>query len=127
MKTTIRHLLCAALACGAFTASALAADEAAKATIAELLAAPDKFAGKQVVVQARLANVCAGDGCLVLKDKLDLIEGEPTSGAKLPTFKTGTTLQVTGKVQVRKPTDPKGDTTVSIAVERAEEVKPAKK
>jgi hypothetical protein len=127
MKTTIRHLLCGTLACCFLMAPAFAADEPSKATIAELLAAPDKFAGKQVVVQARLANVCAGDGCLVLKDKLDLIEGMPSAGVKLPNLKTGTTLQVTGRVQVRKPADPKGETTVSVAVERAEEVKPAQK
>ena len=127
MKTTIHQYLTAALAGFAISMSALAAEAPAQTTIAELLASPDKFAGKQVVMQARLANVCAGDGCLVLKDKLDLIEGIPPAKGKLPSFKTGATLEVTGTVQVRKPADPKGETMVSVAVERAEEVKPVKK
>lgn len=91
-----------------------------KATIAEILAKPETFAGKEVTVQARLAGVCAGDGCLTLKDKLDVIEGKPPAKGFKKTPKAGALLNVTGTVKVRGQGDNKA---VAIAVTNFEEVK----
>lgn len=91
-----------------------------KVTIAELLATPDAYAGKQVTVQARLAGVCAGDGCLTLKDKLDMIEGLPPAGGFKRNPKAGSVLNVTGTVKVRGSGENKA---VAITVTDFEEVK----
>lgn len=97
-----------------------ATNEPTKATIADLLAKPDAYAGKEVTVQARLAGVCAGDGCLTLKDKLDVIEGKPPAEGFKKTPKAGALLNVTGTVKVRGEGDKK---EVAIAVRQFEEVK----
>jgi hypothetical protein len=121
-------LLCAA---GVLTAATttFAADEKkpaapdnqpTKATIAEILAYPDAYAGKEVTVQARLADVCAGDGCLTLKDKLDMIEGEPPPQGFKKKPKVGSTLSVTGTVTVKGEGEGKH---AAIAVKKLEEVK----
>lgn len=91
-----------------------------KATIAEILAKPDAYAGMEVTVQARLAGVCAGDGCLTLKDKLDVIEGKPPVQGFKKTPKVGALLNVTGTVKVRGEGDKK---EVAIAVKEFEEAK----
>lgn len=95
-------------------------NQSTKATIAELLATPDAYAGKQVIVQARLVGVCSGDGCLTLKDKLDLIEGLPPAGGFKNNPKTGSLLNVTGTVKVRGEGEHK---VVVLAVKNIEEVK----
>ena len=92
----------------------------AKVTISELLAKPDTYAGKEVTVKARLADICTGDGCLTLKDKFDVIEGKsPAEGFK-KTPKVGSTLNVTGTVTVKGEGAKK---EVAIAVTNFEEVK----
>lgn len=91
-----------------------------KATIAEILAKPETYAGKEVTVQARLVGVCAGDGCLTLKDKLDVIEGKPPVQGFKKTPKAGTLLNVTGTVKVRGEGEKK---EVAIAVKEFEEAK----
>lgn len=106
----------------AFVGSSFAADTNAptKVTIAELLAKPDSYAGKQVSVKARLADVCASDGCLTLKDKFDVIEGKPPAGGFKKTPKAGAMLNVTGTVTVKGEGQKK---EVAIAVKTFEEVK----
>lgn len=91
-----------------------------KATIAELLAKPETYADKDVVVTARLAGSCTDDGCLTLKDKFDVIEGVPPAGGFKKNPKTGATLTVTGTVKVKGEGERK---SVSLAVTSFEEVK----
>jgi len=130
MKTLKRIVTCAC-AVGALTlaSAGFAADEKKpadanskpiKATIAEILAKPDTYAGKEVTVQARLASVCAGDGCLTLKDKLDVIEGKPPVQGFKKTPKAGSLLNVTGTVKVKGEGERK---EVAIAVKEFEEAK----
>lgn len=112
----------------AFAGSSFAADKKAadtnaapvRITIAELLAKPDAYAGKEVTVKARLADVCAADGCLTLKDKFDVIEGKPPTEGFKKTPKAGSTLNVTGTVTVKGEGQKK---EVAIAVRTFEEVK----
>lgn len=111
----------------AFAGYSFAADKPAntnaspeRVTIAALYANPDAYSGKQVTVQARLAGVCAGDGCLTLKDKLDMIEGLPPAGGFNKNPKAGSLLNVTGTVKVRGSGENK---TVAIAVTTFEEAK----
>ena len=112
----------------AFAGNAFAADKKAgdtnatpaKVTISELLAKPDAYAGKQVTVKARLADICAADGCLTLKDKFDVIEGKPPTEGFKKTPKVGSTLNVTGTVTVKGEGQKK---EIAIAVKSFEEVK----
>ena len=112
----------------AFASTSFAADNKAagtnatpaKVTIAELLAKPDAYAGKQVTVRARLAGMCADDGCLTLKDKFDVIEGVPPEGGFKKNPKVGSTLSVTGTVKVKGEGNKK---EVSIVVKSFEEVR----
>lgn len=108
----------------AFGGNAFAADKAAaapaKVSIAELLAKPDAYAGKEVTVKARLADICATDGCLTLKDKFDVIEGKPPAQGFKTTPKVGSTLNVTGTVTVKGEGQKK---EVAIAVKSFEEAK----
>lgn len=112
----------------AFAGNSFAADKKAAAatnapinvTLAELLAKPDAYAGKQVTVKAQLAGMCAGDGCLTLKDKFDVIEGVPPEGGFKKNPKVGSTLNVTGTVKVKGEGNKK---EVAIAVKSFEEVK----
>ncbi len=87
----------------AFAGSSFAADTNApsKVTIAELLVKPERYAGKEVSVKAGLADVCASDGCLTLKDKFDMIEGKPPAEGFKKTPKAGAMLNVTGTVTVK--------------------------
>ena len=91
-----------------------------KVTIAELLAKPDSYAGKEVTVKARLADVCASDGCLTLKDKFDVIEGKPPAEGFKKMPKAGAMLNVTGTVTVKGEGKKK---EVAIAVKNFEEAK----
>lgn len=91
-----------------------------KATIAELLAKPEAYAGKVVVITARLAGSCTEDGCLTLKDKFDVIEGMPPAGGFKKEPKTGATLAVTGTVKVKGEGERQ---SVSLAVTSFEDVK----
>ncbi len=116
-------LLLAALP--AFVGTTLvAADKAtaapAKATIAEILKKPENYAGKEVMVTARLADVCTDDGCLTLKDKFDVIEGVPPEGGFKTAPKVGSTLDVTGTVKVKGEGERR---VVVIAVSRFAEAK----
>ena len=109
----------------AFAGSSFAADKStnaapAKVTIAELLAKPDLYAGKDVTVKARLAGACADDGCLTLKDKFDVIEGKPPAEGFKKTPKVGAMLNVTGTVTVKGEGKKR---EVAIAVKTFEEVK----
>ena len=112
----------------AFASSSLADDKKAadttsapaSVTIAELLAKPDAYAGKQVTVKARLADSCTADGCMVLKDKFDVIEGKPPTEGFKKTPKVGSTLNVTGTVTVKGEGKKK---EVAIAVKNFEEAK----
>lgn len=85
-------------------------------TLAALLASPESFSGKTVIVHARLGGVCGGDGCLILKDKLDVVEGVPEPGLVLPRLRAGQSVSVTGSVQVRHVGQ--GESVVSLAVSK---------
>lgn len=107
-------LLCAFCFCGGLVQTALADEQPVKATIAEIVAKPETFNKKLVVFDAKLVEICVDDGCLVLKDKLDLIEGIPPATGSLPTVKTGQTLRVTGTVQARRKTGAEAEAKVNI-------------
>ncbi len=92
----------------------------AKTTIAEILKQPEHYAGKEVVVTARLADVCTDDGCLTLKDKFDVIEGVPPDGGFKTAPKVGATLNVTGTVKVKGEGERR---VVVLAVSRFEQAK----
>ncbi len=92
----------------------------ANVTIAELLAKPDAYAGKEVTVKAKLAGMCAGDGCLTLKDKFDVIEGIPPEGGFTKKPKVSRTSSVTATVKVKGEGKKK---EVAIAVKSFGEVK----
>jgi hypothetical protein len=64
--------------------------------------------------------MCASDGCLTLKDKLDVIEGKPPAQGFKKTPKAGALLNVTGTVKVRGEGEKK---EVAIAVKEFEEAK----
>lgn len=72
-----------------------------RATIGELTSRSAEFVGRKVIVKARLTGSCAGDGCLLLKDGFEVMEGVPPAEGFTSVPKAGTTLDVIGTVQVR--------------------------
>lgn len=124
MKTPLRSLLAAILTATFLTP--LRADEAKpaapeKVTLGQIVTKPDQYEKKLVVFEARLTSMCSGDGCLVLKEKLDMIEGIPPVSGQLPALKIGERVRVTGTVQVKRKSG--AEPEVSVSVKTAEAVK----
>ena len=124
MKTTLHTILLAGLLAAPIAplqAEDVKPTEPLKVTLAEVVSKPDQYEKKLVTFEAKLTSMCSGDGCLVLKEKLDLIEGILPANGKLPALKIGERVRVTGTVQVKRKTG--AESEVSVSVQTAEPVK----
>jgi hypothetical protein len=74
--------------------------QATALTLAELVAKPDAYEGKNVVVEGQFAGAC-GDGDFYFKDKFEVIEADPPS-AELLRLKKGTPIRLYGRVKVQR-------------------------
>lgn len=83
--------------------------KAQKVTLAELIAKPDSFAGKMVVVEGIHDGACADGDDFYFKDKFDLIEAVPPT-PEVMKLKKGTHVRLYGVVKVRH----SGETEVRI-------------
>ena len=102
MKTILSALLLLlAVSRAPVSAAEPAPESPLRATIGELTSRSAEFLGRKVIVKARVTGSCAGDGCLLLKDGFEVMEGVPPADGFKSVPKTGTTLDVTGTVQVR--------------------------
>lgn len=73
-------------------------------TLAQLVATPDAYEGKNVIVGGTYNGAC-GDGDYYFKDKFDLIEFELLDPSAVPTVEKlakGTRVRLHGKVKVRR-------------------------
>lgn len=72
--------------------------KAPKVTLAELLAKPDPYVGKDVVVEGNFAGKCCGAD-FYFKDKVDMIEVTPPgNGKQCMLLKAGTPIRLYGRV-----------------------------
>ena len=74
--------------------------KAPKVTLSELLAKPEAYEGKDVVVDGLFAGNC-GDGDFFFKDKFDIIEADPPD-PKVANLKKGTPIRLYGLVKVHR-------------------------
>lgn len=110
--------------------------KAPKVTLAEIVANPDAYAGKNVVVEGRFSGAC-GDGDFFFKDKFELIEVDPPK-PEVCDLKKGTLVRLYGLVKVRrtdaseagekgeagkKEAGEKGEATVRIVAKAVEVIK----
>lgn len=72
----------------------------AKVTLAQLLASPEVYEGKNVVVEGQFAGAC-GDGDFYFKDRFDIIEADPPQ-AEVCLLNKGTPIRLYGLVKVRR-------------------------
>lgn len=73
--------------------------KAPKVTLAELLAKPDPYVGKDVVVDGHFAGKCCGAD-FFFKDKVDMIEVTPPgNGKQCMLLKAGTPIRLYGRVR----------------------------
>ena len=72
---------------------------APKITLAELVAKPQTWDGKTVVVDGQFAGKC-GDGDFYFRDKFDIIEADPPD-PKVCLLNKGTAVRVYGLVKTR--------------------------
>lgn len=92
--------------------------KAPKVTLAELVAKPDTYEGRDVVVEGQFAGKC-GDGDFYFKDKLEIIEADPPK-PEVNLLKKGTAIRLYGLVKVRRGA---GDPSVHIVGKGVEVVK----
>lgn len=71
-----------------------------KVTLAEIVAKPDLYAGKTVLVDGTFAGDC-GDGDFFFKDKFEIIEATPPD-PKVCLLKKYTKVRLYGLVKVRR-------------------------
>lgn len=81
--------------------------KAPKVTLAQLIAKPDVYEGKDVVVEGQFGGAC-GDGDMFFKDKFDMIEADPPT-SKVIGLKKGTKIRLFGLVKVRRTSGAKED------------------
>lgn len=94
--------------------------KAPRATLADLIAKPEAFEGKDVVVDGIFAGAC-GDGDFFFKDKVDIIEADPPK-PEVCALKRGTPIRIYGLVNVhRTPAGEAGEKGEGDAKEKAEE------
>ena len=74
--------------------------QAAKVTLAELVAKPEAYDGQHVIVEGQFAGGC-GDGDFYFKDKFDIIEADPPAPEVL-SLQKGTPIRLYGRVKVRR-------------------------
>ena len=76
--------------------------KAQKVTLAQLVAKPDAYAGKMVVVEGTHGGACSDGADFYFKDKFDIIEVDPPSAASdVVQLKKGTHVRLYGIVKVR--------------------------
>lgn len=76
---------------------------AQKVTLAELIAHPDQYEGKTVVVDGEYGGKCAGDdGDFYFKNRFDMIEAEPPTLKVIEELKAGMSVRLYGVVKVRR-------------------------
>jgi len=76
--------------------------KAPKVTLAQLVAKPDNYAGKTVIVEGTHGGACADGADFYFKDKFDIIEVDPPSGSpETVQLKKGTRIRLYGIVKVR--------------------------
>ena len=78
----------------------------------DLVAQPQRYAGKTVNVTGRYAGMCADGADFYFKDRLTTIEVLLPPGGMPDDLKVGTPLQVRGQIQVRKESN--GESEVRI-------------
>ncbi len=74
--------------------------KAPKVTLAELIAKPDAYAGKMVVIDGTHGGACADGDDFYFKDKFDIIEAVPPT-PEVMQLKTGARVRLYGLVKVR--------------------------
>lgn len=89
-----------------------------KVTLEELVAKPDAYEGKDVVVDGHFAGTCE-DGDFYFKDKVEIIEADPPA-PEVNAIKKGTAIRLFGLVKVRRGS---GDPTVKIVGKGVEVLK----
>jgi hypothetical protein len=89
-----------------------------KVTLAELIAKPDAYEGKDVVVDGQFGGTCE-DGDFYFKDKLEIIEADPPT-PEVNSLKKGTAIRLFGLVKVRRGS---GDPSVKIVGKGVEVLK----
>ena len=90
---------------------------APKVTLAELIAKPEAYDGKNVIVDGQFSGAC-GDGDFYFKDKLDMIEADPPSPDVCTRLKKGTPVRLYGLVKARRSGD--GEAHVKIVAKTVE-------
>lgn len=76
--------------------------KAQKVTLAQLVAKPDAYAGKLVVVEGTHGGACSDGADFYFKDKFDIIEVDPPAAAsEVVQLKKGTPVRLYGIVKVR--------------------------
>ena len=91
---------------------ARAATAASQVALQDLVAQPQRYAGKTVSVTGRYAGMCADGADFYFKDRLTTIEVLLPPGGMPDDLKLGTPLQVRGQIQVRKESN--GESEVRI-------------
>lgn len=74
--------------------------QAVKVTLAELIAHPETYEGKNVVVEGEFAGKC-GDGDFYFKDRFELIEADPPQ-PEVCELKKGTKIRLYGLVKLHR-------------------------
>lgn len=74
--------------------------QATTVTLADLVAKPDIYEGKDVVVAGHFAGAC-GDGDFYFKDKFEIIEADPPS-SDIFRLEKGTPIRLYGLVKVQR-------------------------
>lgn len=92
--------------------------KAPKITLAELLAKPDDYAGKAVVLEGNFGGKCC-ESDFFFKDKVDMIEVTPPAGDAKMSFKVGAPIRLYGNVDVR-PGSGSDESTVTVAAKGIE-------
>ena len=78
--------------------------------LAELIAHPDQYEGKTVVVDGEYAGKCLGDdGDFYFKDQFDIIEADPPTPAVIAELEKGMAVRLYGVVKVRRRTAVPGE------------------
>lgn len=90
---------------------------APKVTLAELIAKPEAYDGKNVILDGQFSGAC-GDGDFYFKDKMDMIEADPPSPDVCTRLKKGTSVRLYGLVKARRSAS--GEAHVKIAAKVVE-------
>lgn len=98
---------------------------APKVTLAELVAHPDQYEGKLVVVDGEYGGKCAGDdGDFYFKSRFDIIEADPPTSKVIEDLQKGMPVRLYGVVKVRRrtaePGEPAREADVRIAAKGVE-------